>query len=794
MHYRTFTAGVAGAGLFTAALAAPLLAQPGGPGQGQGPFRRVATFPIFANTAVTETAAAEIVAASADGNTLIYSDAGNDRIGFVDITDPSQPQPGGTLALSASPTSVGVAGSYALVAVDTSTSFVNPTGELAVVDIASRTIVRTLPLGGQPDSVAVSPDGRYAAVVIENQRDEELGTGEPPQLPGGFLVIVDLVGDPSTWTTRDVSLVGVADLYPDDPEPEYVDINAANIAVVTLQENNHIALVSLASGQVILDFPAGTVDLTDVDDEENDLIELSSTIDDVPREPDAVTWTSPFTFATANEGDLFGGSRGFTVWAPWGLPLYDSGNTVDHLAARHGHYPEDRSENKGSEPEGAEYGEYGNNRFLFVGSERANLVLVYRFAGGPFGGASEPQLVQVLPTGVAPEGLLAIPGRDLFVVACEEDSRGDLIRGSVMIYQRTGQANYPSIVSENRAGASTPIPWAAQSGLVTAPGNDDVLYSVHDSFYQSSRVYKLERGGQGPMRITEELPLIDTNMVLGNALRRWKFLLANTPAFDIAAYLNGDGTVNLDLEGVAVESNGTTFWLASEGTGNLNNGVSNPSNQPFRLPNLVIEAERLPGSDVLEITRVLGLPFEMTNNQLRFGLEGITVAEDQAVYVCVQREWANAGDPAGKVRIGRFDLTSGQWTFAHYPLDAATSPNGGWVGLSDLTYLGNGRLAVLERDNQGNVDARVKRIYTIDVNGVTFRDVSQAASFDTLTKTLAYDLLAAGSYDEFGGFVPEKLEGMAVLSDGTTLVVNDNDGVDDNSGETVVVRLLGLLP
>ena len=35
----------------------------------------------------------------------------------------------------------------------------------------------------------------------------------------------------------------------------------------------------------------------------------------------------------ANEGDLFGGSRGFTVWAPWGLPLYDSGNTVEHVAA-----------------------------------------------------------------------------------------------------------------------------------------------------------------------------------------------------------------------------------------------------------------------------------------------------------------------------------------------------------------------------------------------------------------------------------------------------------------------------
>jgi hypothetical protein len=767
-------------------------AQPGG-GQGNGAFRRIATFPTFANTNIDDEAAAEIVAASTDGMLLIYTDGNNNRIGFVDIADPSNPQPGGVLAVAGSPTSVAVVGGYAVVGVDSSTSFTNPTGHLAVVDLATRQTVREIDMGGQPDSVAVSPDGRYCAVIIENQRDEELGNGEPPQLPSGFLVIVDLLGDPASWTTRVVDLAGVADLFPEDAEPEYVDINAANIAVVTLQENNHIALVDLASGNVVIDFPAGNVDLVDVDNEENDLIEQSSGLAGVPREPDAVTWVSPFTFVTANEGDLFGGSRGFTMWAPWGLPLYDSGNTVEHAVARIGHYPEDRSENKGAEPESAEYGEYGNQRYLFIGAERSSVVLVYRLQGAIFGNA-QPMLTQILPTGVAPEGLLAIPSRNLLVVACEEDSRGDLIRGSVMIYELGGQPNYPHIVSEDRAGTSVPIPWAAQSGLVTAPGNDQRLYSVHDSFYRKARVYTLERGQQGPLRITEELPLVDTGMVLGNALRRWKFLLPNTPSFNVASFLEPDGTVNLDPEGVAVESDGRSFWIASEGAGNLVNGVSNPSSQPFRSPNLLIKAVRQPGTDVLEIERVVGLPFEMTNNQLRFGLEGITVADDAAVYVCMQREWSAAGDPAGKVRIGRFDLNTGRWTFAFYPLDAVTSPQGGWVGLSDLTYLGSGRFAVLERDNQGNFDARVKRVYTIDVTGVNFLDVSQTANFETLTKTLAYDLLAQGSYDEFGGFVPEKLEGMAVLSDGTTLIVNDNDGVDDNSGETTVVRIPGLLP
>jgi hypothetical protein len=95
--------------------------------------------------------------------------------------------------------------------------------------------------------------------------------------------------------------------------------------------------------------------------------------------------------------------------------------------------------------------------------------------------------------------------------------------------------------------------------------------------------------------------------------------------------------------------------------------------------------------------RVIGLPFEMTNNQLRFGLEGIAVEDGVAVYVCLQREWIDAGDPNGKVRIGRFDLVTGAWTFAYYPIDAVASPNGGWVGLSDITFLGGGQMAVLER-------------------------------------------------------------------------------------------------
>lgn len=211
-------------------------------------FNRMATFTVCAQTGSScesnDATAAEIVAASQDGMTLVYTNSPKREIGFVDIRNPSTPVALGALAMGGEPTSVTVLGTNALVAVNSSTNFVNVAGKLVVVDIATRAVVAEIALPGQPDSVARSKDGKYVAVVIENERDEALGNGAPPQLPAGSLVIVDVAGNPGTWKTRTVNLTGIAALYGTDPEPEYVDINEDNIAVVTMQENNHIALVT----------------------------------------------------------------------------------------------------------------------------------------------------------------------------------------------------------------------------------------------------------------------------------------------------------------------------------------------------------------------------------------------------------------------------------------------------------------------------------------------------------------------------------------------------------------------
>lgn len=715
-------------------------------------FERIATFLVCENTScdreVVEATSSEIIAASEDGKTLIYTDSPNSALGFVDITHPFTPQPRGALALDGEPTSVAVRGRHALVAVNTSESFVNPSGYLAVFDIASCAAniaacqpVVTLPLAGQPDSVAVSPDQRYAAVVIENQRDEDVTVngveGGLPQAPSGLLQVVKLHGAPAQWSVSSVDLSGLAAYAPEDAEPEYVSINAFNVAAVTLQENNHIALVHLPSGKVIKDFPAGEVDLQNVDTDNEGLLEPIYNLDDLSREPDAVTWLNPLFLATANEGDLFGGSRGFSIFGAGGRLWFDSGVELEYLALAHGHYPDDRGDNKGVEPEGIAFARYGKRDLLFVGMERANLTAVYEVR--PF---DRPRFVQALPSGIGPEGLLAIPDRNLFVIAAEDDEE---LRSTISIYRlKEKRASYPTIVSELRKSGplagQAPIGWVALSALAADRNEAKRLYTAHDSYLEQSRIYSIDASSK-PARITDEI------------------------------VLKRDGaTVNYDIEGLVQRADGG-FWVASEGSGSGASGN----------PNLLVEV-----SAAGEVLREIALPAAVAALKRSNGYEGVAVTgqgETEQVYVAFQREWS--GDPAGFVRIGRYMPALDEWRFFYYPLDAVASPAGGWVGLSEIVALDDETLLVLERDNQAGPDARIKRLYTVEIGDV--EPASQGSPIPQLSKTLACDLIPDLAAPK--GWLQEKVEGVTVAKDGGVYIVTDNDGVEDNTGETQFIRI-----
>ena len=730
-------------------------------------FARIASFEVctqvdaFCDT--DDETSAEIVAANEDGTTLIYTDSPSENVGFVDITNPAAPVPMGVCELAGEPTSVAIKGNYALVGVNTSENFIDVSGQLDVINIASKEVIHSINLGGQPDSVAISPDGTYAAVVIENERDEDLGEGTPPQAPAGYLVVVDTSEtNPADWETMTVDLTGLADLYAGDPEPEYVDINEDNVAVVTLQENNHIVLVDLKDGSIINDFSAGSVNLTNIDLTEGKplLIDLSESEDNVLREPDGVAWMGNQYFATADEGDLDGGSRGFTIFDTLGNVVWNSGSSMDQQTARLGHYPDKRSGNKGNEPENAEFGTFKGTDYLFVNSERSSLVFVYN-ANNPL----QPEFKQVLPAATAPEGALAIPSRNLLIVASEEDNRGDKLRSAINIYEYAEQeSTYPTVQSTEE----NPIYWGAMSGLSSDSMNGDLLYAVEDSFYQSNRIFTIDVS-EKPATITSALRIRDTNDVFAAFPTSGEEESATSfDAVDLSAMINDDKTVNIDPEGIAKAADGG-FWVASEGAGTM----SDTESRPIEKLNFIFKTD---ANGIIE--NVITLPEEVNAIQVRFGFEGITEYDDK-LYVAVQRAWGEEENP----RIGIYDQTDNSWTFVFYPLDAAESQNGGWVGLSDISTIGNGEFLVLERDNQGGPDAAIKRLYRIDL--------SEPTAGSTITKTLVRDLMADLAAP--GGLTYEKVEGSAVMNNGDVYIINDNDGVDDNSGETQLMNLGNIL-
>ena len=701
-------------------------------------FKRVATFHVVDNLPADadpeKETVAEIVAATEDGMTLVYTDSPGERIGLVDIADPKAPKPAGVIALGGEPTSTVVIGGKALVGVVTSESYTAPSGHLAIVDLASKAVENTCDLGGQPDSVVLSPDKTFVAIAIENERDEDINDGAIPQLPAGNLTYFSIKDGAVDCASRKVvDLTSLAAVAPTDPEPEYLDINSENVVVVTLQENNHIVLVDLKSGAVVGNFSAGTVSLDGVDTKKDKIIALDGKVEDTPREPDTVQWVDDNRFVTANEGDWKGGSRGFTIFNKDGTVAYDAGVDFEYLTVRLGHYPEHRNK-KGNEPEGAEVGTFGSDTFIFIASERASLIGVYKDEGT----GNAPTYVQALPGGIGPEGSLALPARNLFVTASETDLRPDGSIGSVVsIYEYgPGDAVYPTIVSADVDGK--PIPWMALSGVVadkTVPGK---LYVVADSASAEAHIFTVD-ATQAPAVITA----------------------ATTITRD------GAPAMLLDLEGIALASDGG-FWLASEG---------NPEREKDPTDSLLIKVDA-DGKIVEEI----GLPEALKASAIRYGYEGVTVTgtgADETVWLAVQREWKD--DEKGFVKLLAYKPASKEWGAVRYPLD---TPESGWIGLSELTAHENG-LIVVERDNQIGPDAKVKKLTFVSLDGVT--PGKPGGDIPTLTKTDVRDLipdLAAAH-----GYVMDKIESFTIDAAGEAYIITDNDGVDDASGETQFIRL-----
>ena len=733
------------------------------PGSSVAAPRGVQGFVPLASFAVPGGGVAEIVSATPDGNTAVYTNAGGREVGIVNLSDPVNPVQVAAIPMPGEPTSVSVSpdGALALVAVITSVReegeapVVTP-GQLVVVNLATLTVAGSVPLGAGPDSVASTfIDGTLTAVVaIENEPmvvdsdgklTDEDAPGEPNDISGpGLVQVVTLNTDAiasSTVTdvTFDVALLARAGLlYPDDPQPEFVELRNGK-AAVTLQENNGVAIIDVASTTIERVFSTGVVADRPADLTEDNTIAFTqqypSDVADAPyagaRVPDAVAWSADgTTLYTADEGEQdFTGGRGWSVWSARGTFLRDDGGALEAEAVARGMYPDGRSENKGIEAEGIETAVYGGREFAFVGSERGSFVAVYDLRV-----PHTPRFVQLLPTGISPEGLLAIPSRNLFLTS-------DEVSGTITVFEAiTGYRSAPNdrpILRSSGVGE----PWGALSGLAASRLSGHILYAVPDDALPSA-IYRIL--------------LVDGRAKIG-----------------VAAPITKDGEqARYDLEGIAIDTSIDAeaplggYWLASEGNAAF-------GKDDYR-PNLLIQVD-LRGRVLQEIALPAGIDAPDGGLVRGNGFEGVTLSDDGRYLVAaLQRGYADdeANNGVDYTRIARYDLVTGEWNFFLYPLEPTTTESD-WIGLSEITNLGGNRYAVIERDKQIGGAAAIKRVYTFTLDGVLPFDGLVAESADLSGHVVQKDELV----DLLPAFTPfEKIEGLTLARDGALWAALDNDG------------------
>ena len=133
---------------------------------------------------------------------------------------------------------------------------------------------------------------------------------------------------------------------------------------------------------------------------------------------------------TVTEIHAFGG-RSFTIWNEMGEIVFDSGSQIANVTAvlapdlfngQDGSF-DNRSDDKGAEPEGVTKATVAGRTYAFVGLERISGIMVYDVTD-----PQHPLFVQYQPaegSDISPEGLLFIPahespnGRNLLIVSYE---------------------------------------------------------------------------------------------------------------------------------------------------------------------------------------------------------------------------------------------------------------------------------------------------------------------------------------------------------------------------------------
>jgi hypothetical protein len=381
------------------------------------------------------------------------------------------------------PTGLGVVNSVAIkngvLAIAVEATIKTNTGSVVIYNTSNLAApVRTVAVGALPDMLTFTPDGSRILVANEGEPNSyNQASSIDPE--GSVSIITVATGVVQTagfgsfnapaLRTQNVRIFGPNATAAQDLEPEYITVSKdGSKAFVTLQENNAIAIVDVASATVTnvvsLGFKnhglAGNgLDASDQDSIKGNIRTYANILG--MYQPDAIASFEvggKTYLVTANEGDARDytgfaeevrlraattdatfspadrantaagrlnitnsvgianpdsgavyayGARSFSIWDENGALVFDSGDSIEQLIKTQfpSLWDDGRSDNKGPEPEGVDIGMIDGRTFLFIGLERTSNILAFDITDWRPGNQTISFAGNIFATGlIGPEG------------------------------------------------------------------------------------------------------------------------------------------------------------------------------------------------------------------------------------------------------------------------------------------------------------------------------------------------------------------------------------------------------
>jgi len=270
-------------------------------------------------------------------------------------------------------------------------------------------------------------------------------------------------------------------------------------------------------------------------------------------------------------------------------------------------------------------------------------------------------------------------------------------------------------------------------------------------------------------------------------------------AVDLDNNILANDPLGADLEGIVIAENGD-YWMVDEYRPAIYHFDVNGKLIDRFIPQGTATApnpDQPVGTFGTEV-----LPFVYAQRRNNRGFEAVAL-EGTKLYAFIQSPIDNpdvANDATSKaslnLRILEFDIVSKQVTGEYlYLLEGLPATD----KIGDAVSLGNGKFAVVERDDNGT-SAGNKLIYKIDLAGAT--NINNPANFTlpankTIEQLSSAELVAANitpvtksliaNAAQLGYTGVEKLEGLALVAPNTLALINDNDF--NISGNTTAEKL-----